>query len=176
MMGKLLGTVGVSLTLVAVYLGGGYWAAHHYGVAEYLAPGILAWFFAYQVLAVLMFGSLFIAVGAACTDMKETQTLLLPVMLLACAPMFVWFNVIREPNSPFATAVAFFPPATPMLMMARQAVPPGIPWWQPIVGIILVLVTTTASVYAAGRIFRVGLLMQGKGASIGDLCKWVFRG
>ena len=176
MMGKLLGIVGVSLTLVAVYLAGAYWAAERFDFADLIPVDLLVWFLVYQVLSVLMYGSLFIAVGAACTDTKETQTMLLPVMLLACLPMFVMANVIREPNSSFALGASLFPFATPMLMIARQAVPPGIPVWQPVVGVVLVLATTLLCVYAAGRIFRVGILMQGKGARFSQLFQWVFRG
>lgn len=176
MMGKLLGTVGVSLTLVAVYLGGAYYAAHRYGLAEHLPADLVAWFLTFQVLSVILYGSLFIAIGAACTDMKETQSLIWPVMLLATMPMFVCFNVIREPNSTFAEWASFFPPATPMLMIARQAVPPGISSWQPALGVVLVLLTALACVYAAGRIFRVGILMQGKGAKISEMMRWVISG
>jgi ABC-2 type transport system permease protein len=176
MMGKLLGMVGVSLTLGGVYLSGAYWSAHRYGFAQYLPVEMLLWFGIYLSMAVLMYGSLFIAVGAACTDLRETQTMLWPVMLLICIPMFVWFTIVREPNSTFSTCISFFPFATPILMMGRLAVPPGIAWWQPPLGVVLVLVTTLLCVYAAGRIFRVGILMQGKGAQLGDLVKWVFRG
>jgi ABC-2 type transport system permease protein len=63
-----------------------------------------------------------------------------------------------------------------MLMVARQAVPPGIPAWQPVLGVVLVLLTSVFCVYAAGRIFRLGILLQGKGASFGDLVRWVIRG
>ena len=49
----------------------------------HLPPHLLAWFVVFQALAALMYGSLFIAIGAACTDMKETQNLMWPVMLLA---------------------------------------------------------------------------------------------
>jgi len=176
MMGKLLGMAGVSLTLAAVYLGGAYAAVQHYGYAEYLTPDVLAWFLVYQVLAVFMFGSVYAAVGAACTDMKEAQAMLTPVTLLIMVPLFVWVNVVREPTSAFATAVSLFPPATPMLMVARLAVPPGIPAWQPALGAVLVLLTTLACVYAAGRIFRVGLLLQGKAPRLGELLRWVLRG
>jgi ABC-type Na+ efflux pump permease subunit len=130
----------------------------------------------FQFLAALMFGSLFIAIGAACTDMKETQNLLWPVMLLASLPLFLMGTVLREPNAPVARGLSFFPFATPTLMIARQAVPPGIPWWEPVLGVVLVLATTVFCVYAAGRIFRVGILMQGKGARVGELLRWVFRG
>ena len=57
-----------------------------------------------------------------------------------------------------------------------MAVPPGIPWWQPVLAVVGVLATTTLCVYVAGRIFRVGLLMQGKGARFGEMMRWVFRG
>lgn len=176
MMGKLLGLVGVSVSLAAVYLSGAYWAAHHYGYTELVSIGLLAWFFAYLVLGVLMYGSLFIAVGAACTDLRETQAMLWPVMLLAMVPMFVWFNVVREPNSAFATFASFLPNATPMLMLVRVAVPPGIAWWQPAVGMMGVLAATLACLYAGGRIFRVGLLMQGKAAAPRELLRWIFKG
>jgi ABC-2 type transport system permease protein len=176
MLGKLIGMVGVSLTILAVYLTGGYWAAQHFGYADDVSPSLLAWFIAFQALAVLMFGALFIAVGAACTDAKESQSMLLPVMMLVIVPMFLLGHVLTEPNSPLSTVASLIPFATPILMVTRMGVPPGVPLWQPVLGIFLVLLTTLASVYAAGRIFRVGLLMQGKGARFADLARWVVRG
>ncbi|HEY7313812.1 MAG TPA: ABC transporter permease [Gemmataceae bacterium] len=176
MLGKLLGMSAVSLTITTVYLGGLYWAAHHYGFHDYVSPAVLAWFLVFQALAALMYGSLFIAIGAACTDMKETQNLLWPVMLLACLPMFVLGNVLQEPNSAVATSLSFFPFATPMLMILRLSIPPGVAVWQPLLGVVLVLATTLLCVWAAGRIFRVGILMQGKGAKLGEMLHWVFRG
>ena len=176
MMGKLLGLMGVSLTLAGLYLGAAYWAAQYYKVAELVPPALLAWFIAYLILAVVMYGALFIAVGAACSDIRDTQTMLWPVMLVAMLPMFVWINVAKEPSSTFSTAISFVPSATPMLMLIRIAVPPGISWWQPALGLVLMLLTTVACVYVAGRIFRVGILMQGKGASVRDLARWIIHG
>jgi ABC-2 type transport system permease protein len=176
MLGKLLGMVAVSITLSAVYLSGAYWAAHRYDFAQFISGPLIVWFLLYQMLAVLMFGSLFIAIGAACTDLRETQTMVWPVMLLATIPMFIWINVVREPNSAFSTATSFFPFATPMLMVIRLAVPPGIPWWQPLLGVLIVLATTILCVWVGGRIFRLGILLQGKGADFGQLVKWVVRG
>lgn len=176
MLGKLLGMAGVSLTIAVVYLGGAYWAAHHFGVAGHVTPALIGWFVFYQALASLMYGSLFIAVGAACTDMRETQNLLWPVMLLASAPMFVLSNVLREPNSAVVTALSFFPFATPTLMIGRQAQPQGVPPWQPFAAGMGVLLATLLCVWVAGRIFRVGMLMQGKGASPVEMARWVLRG
>lgn len=176
MMGKLLGMVAVSLTTVSFYIAGAYWAAQRYGFAEYLPAWLIGWFFLYQVLGILMYGSVFIAIGAACSDIKETQSLVTPVMLVAMIPMFMLANLIERPSSPLSTGVSFFPFATPMVMIIRQAIPPGIPWWQPVVGILGTLAMTAVCIYAAGRVFRVGLLMQGKGANFAQMARWVVRG
>jgi ABC-2 type transport system permease protein len=176
MAGKLLGLVGVSLTMAIVYLAGGYVVAHRYGVADMLSPALMAWFVVFLILALLIYGSLFIAVGAAAGDVKDTQTLLLPVMLVACLPFFALGPIMQDPNGPIAVACSWFPFATPFLLVARQSVPPGVPLTQLAGGIVLVLATTLVCVWAAGRIFRVGLLMQGKGAKFADIFRWVLKG
>jgi len=176
MLGKLLGMVGVSATIATVYLVGGYFALRGSGYGQFFPAHIVWWFVLYLVLAVLMYGALFVAIGAAVTDIKEAQSLMTPVMLIVCGPMLVWANVIKEPNATFALVSSLIPPATPMLMLIRQTVPPGIPLWQPILGVILVTLTTLFLVFAAGRIFRVGILMQGRGAKFGEMLRWVLRG
>jgi ABC-2 type transport system permease protein len=176
MLGKLIGGVCVSLTLGTVYLAGTMYLAYQYGFSDYLPPAVIVWFVVYLILAVFMFGSLFVAVGAACSDIKETQTLLMPVMLLAMIPLFFLQKIIQEPDGALATGISFFPFATPSIMVARVAIPPGAPWWEPFAGVGVVLLTTLLCVWVAGRIFRVGLLMQGKAASFAEIAKWVWRG
>jgi ABC-2 type transport system permease protein len=176
MLGKLLGTVGVATTLAVVYLGGAYLGAQHFRLTEHLPGQLIAWFLVFQTLGVLMYGSLFIAVGAACTSAQESQTMLLPVMLVAMMPLFVMTNVIMEPSGPLATGASLFPTAAPMLMVARLSVSPGLPWWQPLLAVVVVLLTTLLCVWAAGRIFRVGLLSQGHEASVREMLRWVWRG
>ncbi len=166
MAGKLIGVIGVSMTMAAVYLIGGYVVADRYGVAEMLSPALLAWFLLFLVMALLIFGSLFIAVGAAAGDAKDTQTLLMPIMLIASLPFFALGPIMQDPNGKIAVVCSYFPFATPMLLVARQSVPPGVPLWQMVSGSAIVLGTTLFCVWAAGRIFRVGILMQGKGPAL----------
>jgi ABC-2 type transport system permease protein len=176
MAGKLLGVIGVALTIATVYLGGGLLLAWYFGFADLLPLGTVLWFLPMLVLELLIFGSLFIAVGAAAADIKDTQALLMPLMLIACLPLFALVPIIQDPSGPIARVCSLFPFSTPMLLVARQSVPPGVPWWEMLCGIILVLATTLACVWAAGRIFRVGLLMQGKGPKFGDLIRWAIKG
>ena len=176
MLGKLIGMTGVSLTIAAVYLTGAYWAATHFGFGEGLTADLLLWFVAFQACASLMFGSLFIAIGAACSEMKETQAMVLPVMLLASLPMFLLGTVMREPNGPVVRGFSFFPFATPSLMIGRLAALPNLSWWEPALGMMIVLSTTLLCVYVASRIFRVGLLLQGKRATVREIVRWIIKG
>jgi ABC-type Na+ efflux pump permease subunit len=176
MMGKLVGVVGVSLTIATLYLGGALFAVYNAGYGALLPTGLLWWFVVYQGLAVVFFGALFVAIGAAVSDLKEAQSMMMPVSLLIISPMFVWMSVIKEPLSTSSTLMSFFPPATPMLMMLRISVAPGLPMWQPLLGIVIVLLAAIAAVFVAGRIFRVGILMQGKGANFSEMFRWAVRG
>ena len=136
----------------------------------------MIWFFLFLTLAVLIYASLFIGVGAAASDIKETQSLLMPVMVLAALPMLLLTAVIQDPNGIVAVIGSFFPFTAPMIMTARISVPPGVALWQLALAIVIVLATVLGCVWAAGRIFRVGLLMQGKGVKFRDLARWIVRG
>ena len=120
-----------------------------------------------------LFGSFAISIGAACTDFKDTQSLMMPVMLIFMIPLFVWINVLQAPSSTFSAVISLFPPATPMLMVLRLAIPPGPPLWQVLLSVVLTAATTVACVWAAGKIFRTGVLMQGKSASVRELVRWL---
>ncbi len=176
MTGKLVGNVGVSLTIVCVYMVGGFALANYYGHADMLPLRLVGWFLIYEVLAVLLFGSLFIAVGAACSELREAQSYLMPVMMLLILPLMVWPQVMRDPMSRFASMVSLFPPATPMLMVLRLSVSSAVPFWQPLLGVVLVLAAALVAVFCAGRIFRIGILSQGKSPKLGTLLGWMIRG
>jgi ABC-2 type transport system permease protein len=176
MLGKLLGAIGVAITMVAVYTIAGLLTARHLEVSNAVPYHALPWLIGYGVAALFMFGAMFLAVGAACNDLKESQSLMMPLWVCALSPMFVWFPVMQEPTRSFATWASLFPPWTPMLMLVRIASPVTIPAWQPWVGLAGVALFTLASVWAAGRIFRVAILMQGKPPRISELLRWALRG
>jgi ABC-2 type transport system permease protein len=176
MLGKLIGSVAISLTTVAIYILGAVFAMNRMGIADFVPYDLLPWMVAFQVLAVFMFGSIFVGIGAACNDAKEIQSLQMPVMMLVMVPMFVWMFVLKEPTSTFATVLSLVPTCTPILMLIRQASPITIPAWQPWAGLGIVILTTIFTVWAAGRIFRVGLLMQGKAPNLAGLARWVVKG
>ncbi len=176
MVGKLLGTVAVSFTVLAIYLAGGVGAVYYLEVQEYIPFEVLPWLAVYMIAAIFLFGSLLIGLGAACNDLKEAQSMMMPVWVLMMIPMMVWIQVAKYPEGAFATIMSLIPPFTPMLMLIRQSTPAGVPAWQPWVGLIGIALFTTLCVWGAGRIFRVGILMQGKPPSLVSLIRWAVRG
>jgi ABC-2 type transport system permease protein len=173
LMGKLLGVAFISITLALVYFLGGAYLAFNSGRFELINPMLFVWFIIFLVCAVLMYGSAFLAVGSACTDMKDAQSLIQPAMILIMLPYLASFAVLRAPDTGFAVGMSIFPTAAPFVMMLRMAMPPGPPLWQVGLAIVLTLATTVVCVWAAGRIFRVGLLMQGKTPNLPELLRWI---
>ena len=176
MLGKLLGGIGGSLTVLVFYGLGGYFAARHYGVADLVPLRLVPWFIVFQVLAVLLFGSIFMAIGAAVNQMKEAQGLLLPAWLVFMYPLFVWFQVVREPNGSFATWLSLVPPGIPLMMVLRIGASAAVPVWQPLLGVVIMVIFTLGVVAAAGRVFRIGILAQGKTPTLIELARWAWRG
>jgi ABC-2 type transport system permease protein len=173
MMGKLLGNTGIVLMLALLYLSAGYVAAVYYGYADFLSTGLLLALGLFLILATLLFGSLYMAVGAACNEVKEAQSMMMPVMFLSMFPAVVWAPILRNPSSAFSVGLSLIPPASPFLMLLRIALKPGPPVWQVALAIVLTSLTTLFCVWAAAKIFRTGLLMQGKAPSYAELARWV---
>jgi ABC-2 type transport system permease protein len=162
MMGKVLGGLSVSLTGAVVYVVLGVFAANRLGVADIIPMELIPWFFIYLFFSILMFGSVMASLGSACNDSKDAQNLQFPAMIPIILPMFMMMPILREPLGSFATTVSLIPPFTPFLMLVRQASPATVPLWQPIAGLLGVLVFTLITVWAGGKIFRTMILMQGK--------------
>jgi len=142
-----------------------------------LAPlGLLPWFFVYLIADVVILSALGVALGSACGSAQDAQHLAFLLILPIMIPMFMLNPVMQQPNGPLATAMSFIPPFTPILMMMRQSLPGGVPWWQPWLGLVGVAIFAYFAIWAAARIFRIGILSQGKAPKLAELAQWVVRG
>ncbi len=176
MLGKLLGAALVAYTIVGLYIGGGLVVAAQAGYFELLSVAdlaVIAYFFA---TAFLMYGSVFLAVGSACNDLKETQALMMPAVMLITTPLLLLQVVMDDPNGPAATWLSFFPFFTPPLMLLRWLVSPGAPLWHVALGAVGSSLLAAACLYASSRVFRVGLLMQGAAPTYRTLWRWMRQG
>ncbi len=176
MMGKVLSALGLALTSSALYIAGGLMVLS--GMAAFgLAPlHLLPWFFVYLIGDVVMLSALGVALGSACASPQDAQQLAFLLILPVMIPMLMLTPVMQEPNGALSTAMSFIPPFTPVVMLLRQALPGGVPWWQPWLGLAGVAAFALAVIWAAARIFRIGILSQGKTPKLAELAQWVVRG
>ncbi len=173
MVGKLVGVASVSALLAFVYLAGGVYVLASTGHISAIQPALLGWFAVFLLCAVLMFGSVFVAIGSACSDIKDSQSMMQPIMILLVLPLIAAPVILRAPGSTIAVVASLIPTATPFLMLLRLAMTPPPPLWQTWLSVGLTLGTAFACVWAAGRIFRIGLLMQGKPPNLPELLRWI---
>jgi ABC-2 type transport system permease protein len=140
-----------------------------------LAPlELLPWFFAFLIADVVMLAAWSVALGSACATPQDAQHLAFLLVLPVILPVFFMAPILQQPNGPMATILSFVPPFTPVLMLLRQALPGGVPWWEPWLGLAGVTACALAVIWAASRIFRIGILSQGKTPKIPELLHWVF--
>jgi ABC-2 type transport system permease protein len=173
LMGKLIGVTGVSVLLALVYYAGATFAVFQTGRWDLLHPGLMAWFVLFLVCAALMYGALFLALGSACSSISDAQSLLQPAMMLLLLGYLGSFVAIRAPDSALAIGMSLFPTMAPFTMILRMAIPPGVPLWQVLLSVIFLMTTTGVVVWAASRVFRIGILMQGKAPNLPELMRWI---
>jgi ABC-2 type transport system permease protein len=176
MMGKVLGGVGVSLTASVVYVVAGLIAVNRLGIADQIPPSLVAWFFVYMLLGLVMFGSICAALGSTCNDAKEAHSVTMPALFPVMVPMFLLVPLTMQPTSSFATWLSLIPIFTPMVMMIRIGSPATIPAWQPWVGLIGLIVVAILTVWVGSRVFRVAILMQGQPPRLADILRWAVKG
>jgi len=176
MASRVLAALGRSLTSSAFYIGGALLALQGMSLMGVVRFELLPWFFVYLIAQVIMLCAFAAALGAACGSPQEAQNLAIVLLAPVMIPLFLLAPVMQAPNGGLATVMSLIPPFTPPMMMLRQALPGGVPWWQPWVGIAGVIVWAVAGTWAAARIFRVAILMQGQGAKLSEMMRWAVKG
>jgi ABC-2 type transport system permease protein len=174
MLGKLLASTAVSLVMMVVYLTGAAWTVREWGYLDAIDVTLVLWFVLFLVMAMLTYGAIFIAIGSACSDLHDAQHMMTPAMILLMLPGVAWPIVAHAPQSALSVAISLTPPAAPFLMLLRLALPEPPPTWQALASVGLSMLAMLAIVWAAGRVVRTGLLMQGKGITLGEMWRWIW--
>lgn len=169
--GKLLGNVAGSMVVFVLYGLGGFFMLRRFDMLDLLPTHLILWFLVFQILAVLLYSSVFLTIGAAVSQLKEAQSLLLPVWLVLMAPMMIWMLALRDPNGIIATSMSFFPPSAPLMIILRLGTGVTIPAWQAPLAALLLVLTVIAVVVIAGRIYRASLLRGDSVRSLIDLLR-----
>lgn len=173
--GKILGYSMVSAVMLVMYGGLGLAGLSAVAMMDLVPPMHLVYLVIFFIMAYFMVSSMMAAVGSAVSDLREAQSLVGPVMMLLIVPLMLWMPIIQNPNGPLATIAGFVPPAIPFVMILRlTAATEPIPLWQTALSIVWGFACAFGMLWLAARIFRVGVLMQGKPPTPRELIKWAF--
>jgi ABC-2 type transport system permease protein len=120
----------------------------------------------------LLYSALFGAVGSAVDSDTDAQQFMLPITIPIIASFALAQFVIRDPNSSLAFWLSMVPFTSPIIMMVR--IPFGVPVWQIVLSVFLLIGGFVFTTWIAARIYRVGILMYGKKVTWKELGKWIF--
>jgi len=132
---------------------------------------ICVFFVLFFIGGYMMYASLFAAIGAMVNSQEDTQQYMMPITILVLFAFYAGFFSAQNPDGPLAFWSSLVPFTSPIVMMVR--VPFGVPWWQMLSSIALLVVTVILIVKLAAKIYRVGILMYGKKPSYGEIVKWL---
>ena len=178
--GKLIGVGAVGLTQIGIWAVAGAVIAAYPATIAALSGSLalhLSWtegilFPIYFVLGYLFYSSLFAGLAATCETEQELQM----YTPLAAVPIWLSFSliwlIVNDPNSIWSIAISLFPPTAPIVMFLRMGseMPP---LWQIGASIGLLILSIWGLLWFSSRLYRVGILMYGKRATLPELVRWL---
>jgi len=171
--GKLLGQMAVSLLALAFYVGLGMALLVSFAMFGLFNPWLLVYLLIFFLIAYFVIGAMMLTVGSVVNDMREAQSMMMPIMLLIMTPWLFWLPISREPNSTFSTIISFVPPVNTFTMLLRMASNTPPPWWQVWTSIAIGIASVVAVLWCAAKVFRIGLLMYGKPPDFATMIRWI---
>ena len=187
MLGKILGVGSMGLTQLGIWFAcaallgllgvpmiAANWPAADVGQITEFLPGVgsLGLFLGFFFLGYFLYSSLFAAVGAMCSTEEEAGQAQLPVMMLLIIPFVMQMSSIEGRGPAWMDWAALFPFFSPVMMFPR-AMAGTVPWWMVALSMVLMAAAVVGTAWVAGRIYRVGILMQGKRPTLRELVRWV---
>ncbi len=135
-------------------------------------PLLLGSFLFYFLAGYLLYSAMFAAIGSAVDSESETQQFMFPVTI----PLIFSFvlsssTVVNNPDGPIAFWLSMIPLTSPVVMMVR--IPFGVPVWQLVCSMILLVLGFLGTVWIAAKIYRTGILMYGKKVTFKEMMKWI---
>ncbi|MDY0053826.1 MAG: ABC transporter permease [Bacteroidales bacterium] len=131
---------------------------------------VLSMFLFYFIAGYFLYASLFGAVGALMDVDTDAQQFTLPITIPLIIAMLCFPMIINNPSGDLAFWFSIIPLTSPMIMMLR--IPFGVPVWEILLSMGLMLVFITGAIWLAAKIYRTGILMYGKNITYKEIWKW----
>ena len=171
MIGKILGLSGLGILQMLVYALMGIALALKTDM-NLLQPEYFAFTMVYAILGYVFYAAIFVAAGSPATTEQEAQQITAYISMLMEAPFALMMLVMQNPNSLIVKVLSYIPVLTPSIMVLRISIQmPSM--WEILATIALMILSTAAMMWIAGKIFRVAILSYGKRPTLPELFRWV---
>jgi ABC-2 type transport system permease protein len=181
MMGKLVGVSLLALTQLSIW-GLAFSVFAWYGGRVLALQGINAniqaipfshfvYFALFFLMGYFIYATIYALVGSMVTTAQEGGQLAMPIILILVVSFYLFWPVSRSPDSPFSFWVSMIPFSAPVAMLVR-IVTQTPPFWQIALSLLIGFSFVVVIMWIAGRVYRVGMLMYGKRASIPEAIRW----
>lgn len=137
-----------------------------------VSPLMIVYFFVFFIVGYFIYASIFALIGAMVTTVQEGGQFAFPPIMLMLIGFYFCFAVIRDPNSSLSFWVSIAPLFAPMTMPVRILAETP-PFWQIALSVLLNCLAIAGLVWLAARVYRIGMLMYGKRATIPEVLKWI---
>ena len=133
----------------------------------YAVVFFLLGYFLYATLAALL--------GSLVSRTEDVQQLLLPMTFIIIIASFIAFTGLGNPEATYVQYSSYFPFFTPLVMFLRVGML-DLPFWEPLLGIGILLITIFVLGWFGSRVYRGGVLMYGASQSLKDIKKAIQLG
>ncbi len=177
MLGKILGIGLAGLTQFGIWTGAFYVLSQR-GIeiggfsldVSFLSPLILVSFVGFFILGFFLYATMYAGIGAMCNTVQDSQQFHTTLAMGLVIPMMLLQLILRAPDSNLSVVLSLIPLFSPILMFMRVSVS-NPPFWQVALSWVLMIVSIWFSARAAGKLFRVGILMHGAAPTWASLIK-----
>lgn len=129
-------------------------------------------FVLFFVSGYFLYSSFYATIGAAVDSETDTQQFMMPVIMPLILAVYIgFFTVIEDPHGTVSVIFSFIPLTSPVVMLMR--IPFGVPLWQQLLSLVILIITFIGTVQLAAKIYRIGILMYGKKPTYKDIIKWI---
>lgn len=141
-------------------------------LGDYIAPSMIPLVALFTLLGYLLYAALFVGIGATMEDLQSASNSQGMAIMLPALPFVVLGPVTNNPDGLIAQIATLFPITSPTITLLRIGLS-TVPTWEIVAAAIILLVSTIVVIKVAAKIFRTGMLMYGKNASLQEIWRWL---
>lgn len=137
---------------------------------ESLSVSVVIYAVIFFLLGYFLYATLAALLGSLVSRIEDVQQMIMPMTFLIMIGFFISMFGLGNPESGFVTITSYIPFFTPMVMFLRVGML-NLPVYEPIIGIVVLLVTIILLGVFGARVYRGGVLLYGKSNSYKDIKK-----